>query len=86
MNNYINVSYTKIHLELTPGTVETLSKYTPAGCPFDNYTMLDLLNDLVKNHAWTLENGRKYDIITFLKLSNNIKARVYLKGFESLIN
>lgn len=54
MNNYIIYGYNgyyNTHLSLTAATVEALKKATPAGCPFDNYTLFDLLMDLIKMYS-----------------------------------
>ena len=88
MNNYIIYGfngYNKTHLTLTPATVEGLKKATPVGCPFDNYTLFDLLVDLIKMYSWKMDRGKKYTISHFLELTNNIKAVVYKDVINSLI-
>jgi len=85
MKNYIITSYKGPRLVLTPASAEALNKYRPRGCPFENYTMLDLLKDFAKMDSWILEKNKKYNILDFLDLITDIKARVYRAGFEELI-
>lgn len=71
---------------LSGKTVEALSQYMPKGCPFKNYTLLDLLKDFVIMHSWKfpaslmstsefVEKCAKYDI----------KAEIYGKDMINLL-
>ena len=85
MNNYIITDITGGRLVLAPEAAENLKNFKPAGCPFLNYTMLDLLMDLIKAYSWKLENNKKYSITHFLELTNDIKAVTYKAGFKALL-
>lgn len=54
MTNYIKVNYTGDQLILTSYTAEMLNNFVPKGCPFPNYTLLDLLKDLVQMYSWKI--------------------------------
>lgn len=54
MTNYIKVNRTGDQLILMSYTAEKLSRITPEGCPFPNYTLLDLLKDLVQMYSWKI--------------------------------
>lgn len=85
MTNYIINNYEKTQLQLNPATVDRLKKYAPAGCPFNNYSMLDLLIDLIKMYSWKMDRGRKYNITHFLELTNDVHAVTYKNAFIELI-
>ena len=84
MQNYIINTYNKIKMELQPEKVETMKKYTPRGCPFKNYNMLDLLIDFINMYSWKLENNRAYTVIEFLNTLNDIKAITYKSFYIEL--
>ena len=84
MQNYIINTYNKIKMELQPEKIEIMRKYTPRGCPFNNYTMLDLLIDFINMYSWKLETGRTYTIIEFLNILNDIKAITYKNFYIEL--
>ena len=46
MRSYIKASYTGNQLILSRAAAEMLNTFEPKGCPFSNYTLLDLLKDL----------------------------------------
>lgn len=85
MNNYIINGYNNSHLTLNRATVDGLKNATPKGCPFDNYTLLDLLIDLINMYSWKLDRGKKYSINYFLEMTNDIKALTYKDDIKKLI-
>lgn len=85
MKNYIICNYNKVSLNMEPATVERLKRYSPAGCPFKNYNMLDLLIDLLNMYSWKMDRGRQYSIIQFLDITNDIKAVIYKAAFMDLL-
>lgn len=85
MKNYIICNYEKVVLNMDPAAVENLKKCTPAGCPFKNYSMFDLLADLIKMYSWKMDRGRQYSIANFLDITNDIKAVIYKATFMDLI-
>ena len=54
MTNYIKANYNGSQLILTERTARLLNQYEPKGCPFPNYTLLDLLKDLVNMYSWKI--------------------------------
>lgn len=86
MSNYIDIFFAhKAVLHLTENAKNNLKLYSPAGCPFEGYSMLDLLIDLIEAYSWKMNAGRKYSIKEFLELTNDIKAVTYKSGFIALI-
>lgn len=47
---------------------EKLSQYTPKGCPFDNYTLMDLLKDFIQAYSWKITRGTAMSIKVFIEL------------------
>lgn len=45
-----------------------LSHYTPRGCPFSNYTLLDLLKDLISAYSWKISRGEIMSVNAFIRL------------------
>lgn len=85
MKNYIICNYNKVSLNMEPATVERLKRCSPAGCPFKNYNMLDLLIDLLNMYSWKMDRGRKYSINNFLELTNDAHAITYKNALLTLV-
>lgn len=47
---------------------EKLSHYTPKGCPFSGYTLLDLLKDFIGAYSWKISRGETMSVNTFIRL------------------
>lgn len=64
-----------------------LKMYVPRGCPFKNYTLLDLLRDLIRMYSWILDMNRKYSISDFIKKiqDRDIHAKVYGNAIIKLL-
>lgn len=56
-----------VRISISMATVENLSQYTPKGCPFDNYTLWDLLRDFVQAYSWKITRGTTMRIKTFIE-------------------
>ena len=86
MKNYIIVDFrgnTKI--SITQKAMENLKTFKPKGCPFEDYSMLDLLKDWVNMYSWQIANRNKQiPLVDFIK-SINGDGKVLLYG-ESMIN
>lgn len=54
-----------------------MKKYKPKGCPFKDYSFLDLLEDLIKKNDWRLEYGKEYSLKDFLAECNDMYASTY---------
>lgn len=46
----------------------TLSSYAPRGCPFVDYTMLDLVKDLIIMYSWKVDRGVTMSLTGFMKM------------------
>ena len=86
MKNYIVVDFrgnTKV--SITQKAMENLETFKPKGCPFEDYSMLDLLKDWVNMYSWQIANRNKQiPLADFIK-SINGDGKVLLYG-ESMIN
>lgn len=89
MRSYIKASYTGNQLILSRAAAEMLNTFEPKGCPFQNYTLLDLLKDLYEMYSWRIQQDMSVmDFIEMLKEFSN-KAQAYgdemiliLKAFD----
>ena len=86
MKNYIIVDFrgnTKV--SITQKVMKNLKTFKPKGCPFEDYSMLDLLKDWVNMYSWQIANRNKQiPLADFIK-SINGDGKVLLYG-ESIIN
>lgn len=53
-------------MRLKSNGVEALKRYSPKGCPFTNYTILDLLKDWMSAYSWKLQ-AKETTITQFIK-------------------
>ena len=86
MENYIIVDFrgnTKV--SITRNTMENLKSFKPKGCPFEDYSMLDLLKDWVNMYSWQIVNRNKQISLTDFIKSINGDGKVLLYG-EAMIN
>ena len=75
-------------MKLNKQVTETLNSYKPKGCPFNEYTLLDLLQDWFKTYNWELSD-KITTIENFIKkLQNNgeSKALIYGDDMITIIN
>lgn len=86
MKNYIIVDFRgNIKVSITQKAMENLKTFKPKGCPFEDYSMLDLLKDWVNMYSWQIVNRNKQiPLVDFIK-SINGDGKVLLYG-ESMIN
>lgn len=86
MENFIVIDFrgnTKV--SITQKVMENLKTFKPKGCPFEDYSMLDLLKDWVNMYSWQIVNRNKQiPLADFIK-SINGDGKVLLYG-ESMIN
>ena len=81
MESYIVVDFrggTKV--SITQKAMENLKLFRPKGCPFENYSMLDLLKDWVNMYSWQIiQRNKQIPLADFIK---NIKGdgKVLLYG------
>lgn len=47
---------------------EQISLYTPKDCPFDGYTLLDLLRDFISAYGWKISRGETMSVNAFIRL------------------
>lgn len=47
---------------------ERLDSYKPKGCPYSDYTLLDLLRDFIQAYSWKIEKGHTISLNDFIRL------------------
>ena len=81
MENFIIVDFrgsTKV--SITQKVMENLKLYRPNGCPFENYSMLDLLKDWVNMYSWQIaQRNKQISLADFIKNING-DGKVLLYG------
>lgn len=76
--NYIEADYNKAVLHLDKGIAEKLNMIAPKGCPFRDYTFLDLLKDYVYQYDWLVKE--KMSVIDFINMISNRSYNAYVYG------
>lgn len=78
MNNYITKQANgNIFVSITTQAMENLRAYRPKGCPFKDYTMLDLLKDWINMYSWQITQ-RNISLVDFIKnINGDGKISVY---------
>lgn len=56
-----------IKASISRDTAALLNRYTPKGCPFNDYTLLDLLRDFIQAYSWKITRGTTMSIRVFIK-------------------
>lgn len=85
MTNYIKVNYTGDQLILMPYTAEMLNSFAPKGCPFPNYTLLDLLKDLVQMYSWKISKDTTAADFIEMLMQEDAHAVAYGKEIIDLL-
>lgn len=57
-----------VHTSISMATAKKLSQYTPKGCPFDDYTLWDLLKDIIQAYSWKITRGTAMTVKAFIEL------------------
>ena len=72
MKNYLVISRNgKIYISITQKAMENLKSFRPKGCPFENYSMLDLLKDWVNMYSWQIiQINKQIALSDFIKNIN----------------
>jgi GTP-dependent phosphoenolpyruvate carboxykinase len=86
MENYIIVTHSeRTTVSMSQKAADNLQKYKLKGCPFKNYTMLDLLKDWVSMYSWQIERNKKVLLIDFIKEIKTDGKWIYKKDMIELI-
>lgn len=88
MKNYIIVDFrgnTKV--SITQKAMENLKTFKPKGCPFEDYSMLDLLKDWVNMYSWQIVNRNKQTpLVDFIEsINGDSKVLLYSEAMINLI-
>lgn len=85
--NTITRKVNSIDASISNKVAERLSEYVPRGCPFKDYTLLDLLKDLVRMYGYHLEWHQTMTMTEFIRylMGINIHAKVYGEAIIQLI-
>lgn len=87
-NNYIIVNYNGDEkVSMTYKSAEALKQYRPSGCPFPDYSLLDLLKDFVSMYSWILDRGKRIALSDFIEAckQKDIKAEIYGNAIIELL-
>ena len=57
-----------IRASISMATAEKLNRYTPKGCPFNGYTLLDLLRDFISAYSWKIARGDTISVNAFIRI------------------
>ena len=81
MKNYLVISRNgKIYISITQKAMENWKSFRPKGCPFENYSMLDLLKDWVNMYSWQIvQMNKQIALVDFIKNING-DGKVLLYG------
>ena len=88
MKNYLVISYNgKIHVSIEQKVMENLKSYKPKGCPFKNYSMLNLLKDWVNMYSWQIvQMNKQISLVDFIKnINGDGKVLLYGKAMIDLL-
>lgn len=85
--NFLQVKPDSVKWSITKSAAETLSRYTPKGCPFAGYTLLDLLKDTIQMYYWKVywNTISITDFIRMLQTEGCDKMTVYGDTIISVI-
>lgn len=67
MENCIMFNYEKYRVNLSKDFVAILNRTSPKGCPFMDYTMLDLLFDWINMYGWKIPNNTTMSVTEYIK-------------------
>ena len=77
-----------VEWKLTQNQYENLTAYSPKGCPFNDYTMFNLLKDWIDQFSWMF-SGYEVRIDEFvsmlMKFTNDIHVNTYGSDMLSLL-
>lgn len=82
--NFVKQSYNgMVCFAMDKSDYRKLEKKRLAGCPFENYSAMDLLRDLIKKYSGRMEKGIEYSIGDFLTLCDNKLVERYRWIYEA---
>lgn len=76
-----------IDASISNKAAERLSEYVPRGCPFKDYTLLDLLKNLVRMYGYHLEWYQTMTMTEFIwhLIGVDVHAKVYGEAMIQII-
>ena len=81
MKNYLVIGHNgKIHVSIEQKTMDNLKSYRPEGCPFDGYSMFDLLKDWINMYSWQIVQMNKQIALSDFIKNINGDGKVVLYG------
>ena len=73
MKNYLLArSDGHVMVSVSMGTKEQLERVYPKGCPFQNYSMFDLLMDWIKMYSWQIRSSVPMSLIDSVKANKDL--------------
>ena len=82
--NYILTTPYTTQWKIKSIAAKRLEMYEPKGCPFKNYTCLDLLKDWIGAYSWILDRGQRCSISDFISKIRNKDEKAHVYG-EAII-
>lgn len=84
--NYVVVtSGGTVRTTLTSRVKEILIESKPKGCPFGNYSMLNLLQDWLGMYSWQLPKNKPMSVIECIKRLDTDGKSIYKESMIRLI-
>lgn len=84
--NYIVVtSGGTVRATLTSGVKEILTEFKPKGCPFGNYSMLNLLQDWLGMYSWQLLKNKPMSLVECVERLDTDGTSIYKESMIRLI-
>ena len=77
-----------LSVTISKQAAERLDSYKPKGCPYSDYTLLDLLKDFIQMYGWKITRGQTMslgDFIRLLQAENYAHAVVYGEDMMRII-
>ncbi len=87
MKNYVMIDHgDHTRGKIQPDITSILKRFKPRDCPFDGYTMLDLLTDWIQMYSWLLDRNREYSLTEFVNtIHGDGKVTVYAPAMLELL-
>ena len=84
--NYIVVtSDGTVRATLTSRVKEVLTEFRPKGCPFGNYSMLNLLQDWLGMYSWQLPKNKPMSLVECVERLDTDGTSIYKESIIRLI-
>ena len=73
-------------ISISQSIKEKLCKRFPAGCPFEDYSLYNLLEDFIEMYSWIIKGKGKISLIEFIKILQKHKYDKAIIYGDAIIN